>query len=314
MFIRLSQLLPLAAASLAACGDDPTPGADAAPVDPGPASRARFRDTFETQNYGALPAALADLAAADAEYPGDPDTVLLVGLANLWGISEVGRDPAQVAEIPARATGALGAFLAARQLRPDDARVFGWLGATQLGIGTMTENADMIAQGRASVAAGVEAYPQFNLFVHALVTQRFPRTTPEFASAIDAYYVTLDLCFHTTIDRDNPDATPFAHLATSTGVERVCWDTPYALHSFEGYFLHMGDALVKAGEVGAARRAYQNASVLPDYATWPYRGVLEQRLVDLDARAALYADADPANDPPLIGEGAQQCASCHARQ
>jgi len=29
------------------------------------------------------------------------------------------------------------------------------------------------------------------------------------------------------------------------------------------------------------------------------------------ARAALYLDADPTNDPPIIGAGPQACAVCH---
>ena len=33
---------------------------------------------------------------------------------------------------------------------------------------------------------------------------------------------------------------------------------------------------------------------------------------DLDARAALYADADPGNDPPLSVPN-RSCAYCHAQ-
>jgi len=60
-----------------------------------------------------------------------------------------------------------------------------------------------------------------------------------------------------------------------------------------------GYALVKAGQVDVARIVYANAKYADNYAAWPYRQVLESKLAsDLNARAALYADNDPMNDPP----------------
>jgi hypothetical protein len=49
-----------------------------------------------------------------------------------------------------------------------------------------------------------------------------------------------------------------------------------------------------------------------NYATWPYRDVLEAIAAsDLNARAALYADANPNNDPPF-GVPNRSCVYCHA--
>ena len=76
--------------------------------------------------------------------------------------------------------------------------------------------------------------------------------------------------------------------------------------------LNLGNGLVKAGEVEIARIVYANAKYAKNYAAWPYRQVLETTAAsDLNARAALYADADPANDPPL-GVPNRSCAYCHA--
>jgi hypothetical protein len=171
----------------------------------------------------------------------------------------------------------------------------------------------MVAQGTALLAAGVEAYPEFNLFVHGLVYARFPVGSPELASAVDAYMETIDICFG-PVTADDPDITPYTGNETTVGVKRVCWNGPLAVHNFEGYFLHMGDTLTKAGRVAAARVSYENAKLLPSHATWPYRAVLADRLATLDARAALYTDADPANDPALISQTEDTCSSCHARE
>jgi len=69
---------------------------------------------------------------------------------------------------------------------------------------------------------------------------------------------------------------------------------------------------VKAGQVNVARIVYQNAKYASNYATWPYRQVLESiEASDLNARAALYADSNRLNDPPL-GVPNRGCVYCHA--
>ena len=321
MTLRRLSPFALVAALLPACdapnSQAPDASADAvaapdASIEPGSEARRRFRDVFETQRFHELPAVLDELRAANAASPHDHDTVLTIGLAGMWGALEWRRDPSQGPLVGARMTEAIGALSEAMALRPGDHRINGWLGPLLIGASQQTGDANQLEQGLALLSAGVAAYPEFNLFSHSLVFQQSPVGSAEFQSAIDAYYHTLDVCFG-PVDPANPDITPYLANATTVGVDRVCWNGPLQLHNFEGYFLSMGDALAKAGRVPAARVAYTNATRLPSYETWPYRTVLADRLATLGERAALYADADPTNDPPLIAQTEHQCGSCHAR-
>lgn len=72
--------------------------------------------------------------------------------------------------------------------------------------------------------------------------------------------------------------------------------------------------MVKQGNVAAARVAYNNVKLFAEYRDWPYRDILQDRLSsDLDAKAALYRDADPSNDPAIGGEEVnRRCVVCHA--
>jgi hypothetical protein len=289
----------LFAAAIAACTES-----GSSPTD-------RFTASFTAQDYQDLPARLADLQAARARHPDDARTVLVLGLANLWGVAESARDPSVGPHLPTYAMDALTYLGQAAQLDPSDLRIDGWLGSSLVGTGRFAHDDGMVAQGEQLVNAGVAGDPEFNLFVRALVHQDAPASTPVFASAIDDYYANVLVCFG-RVARENPDVTPFVAQATTTGDKRVCWDVPKAPHNFEGFFLWMGDALVKAGQVDAARVAYQDATLGTGYTTWPFRDLLAQRLADADARAALYADADPSNDPPLTGDTQIQCAGCHA--
>jgi hypothetical protein len=92
----------------------------------------------------------------------------------------------------------------------------------------------------------------------------------------------------------------------------VCWNDKKAQHNFEGFFLYMGDLVVKAGDPATATRLYANAQRVDSYGTWPFRADLEARIAQASQHAAAFADADPTNDPVLAVQATTACAHCHA--
>jgi hypothetical protein len=55
---------------------------------------------------------------------------------------------------------------------------------------------------------------------------------------------------------------------STDGKKRACWNSWIAPHNFEGFFLNMGDMLVKVGDWRTAQKIYANAKLSPDYANW----------------------------------------------
>jgi hypothetical protein len=97
------------------------------------------------------------------------------------------------------------------------------------------------------------------------------------------------------------------------GRKKACWsEGTLAPHSFEGFMLNFGNGLVKAGQIEAAKVMFANARYADHFTEWPYRKYLESVAnSDLKARAELYADNDPSNDPPLAVPN-RGCSYCHA--
>src|SRR5260221_633334 len=81
-----------------------------------------------------------------------------------------------------------------------------------------------------------------------------------------------------TMDRRNPDYARYMALVTTKGPKRVCWNSWIAPHNFEGFFLNMGDMLVKAGDWQTAQKIYGNAKLTPEYGQWKFRQMLEDRI------------------------------------
>jgi hypothetical protein len=183
-----------------------------------------------------------------------------------------------------------------------------------VGAGRAMGNDGLVQQGIGILNQAVAAWPEFNLFCLGLAYDQLPAFHPDYGKAVDAALDNVDACLGEHVDRDVPDISKYLGQATTEGPKRACWNTWLAPHNAEGFYLWVGDLLVKQGKVAAAKVMYANVPRIAEYAQWPYRHLLDDRMrSDLDAKAALYQDADPKNDPPFGGEEEnRRCVVCHA--
>lgn len=85
-----------------------------------------------------------------------------------------------------------------------------------------------------------EPAPEFNLFTGGYVFSRLPADSPQFQEGLAWQWRTLDHCIE-------------------EGKKRACWNSWIAPHNLEGFFLNMGDMLVKSGDWQMAQKIYANA-------------------------------------------------------
>jgi hypothetical protein len=303
---KLSFVLLASLAGAAACSSDD---------DDQPPATTRFLSDFHASRYSHAAARAAELDQAAEADPGHGRLSFDRALAHNWHLQEWRRDPnPDPAALQAEGQSLLGMFQTAYENNPDDHRVGCFYGLQLVGAGRATANDALVQQGIAVLERAVEGWPEFNGFCLGLAYDQLPASHPDYAKALDAAFANVDICVDQSIDRDNPDITPYLSQATSTGVKRACWNDEIAPHNAEGFYLWIGDLLVKQGKVAAARVAYNNVKLIKEYPSWPYRSLVEDRLsADLDAKAALYHDADPSNDPPFGGEEVgRRCVVCHA--
>lgn len=93
---------------------------------------------------------------------------------------------------------------------------------------------------------------------------------------------------------------------------RLCGNAGMAPRNLEGSGLLFGDIFAKAGNLVQARNWYQLSAGFGS-STWRFAELARERLATVEQRVALYQDADPENDPPLVGLGSESCAICHNR-
>jgi hypothetical protein len=126
----------------------------------------------------------------------------------------------------------------------------------------------------------------------------------------------MDLCNRRVVERTNPRAE-LAVAAESTEADarrrRACWNTPTAPHNTEGFFLNMGDMLVKAGDWRMAQRIYAHAKAMRSYQEWPYRSVLESRIEHAERNVAVFRRIDSTTAPgvDIMLRSSFACMACH---
>ena len=178
-----------------------------------------------------------------------------------------------------------------------DSRVPGFAAAAKFAQGYVDGDAALTAEGLADLDVAIAANAFFNVFDLIPVIQAVPRSDPRFTTAFAAFDTYLN----------DPET-----LACVGQQLEICNDLGLALHNLSGSLILFGDVYAKAGDRAQAKSWYTLANLLTSP---PYRfqAVVDDRVMNADARVDRYLDADPDNDDPIVGMGEETCAVCHNR-
>lgn len=212
---------------------------------------------------------------------------LYAGLAHLWALAEGGGDAVQS---HAHAVLAEHWLARAEAADPADTRIAGWRQSARWAIADLEHDEAARAAAVARLEALAHAEPCFHSVPLGIVAFDLPRTHEGFTKALAA----LEAAF-------------------ACGAERGGQDRPKWPHNVAGYLVALADFRLKAGDLAGAEAALVIAEARESTAHWPHRRLLDERLGALRERAVLYADDDPANDPPFaLRSGTVSCSACHA--
>lgn len=272
-----------------------------------------FWKTFHGGDYDGIPRALEALKAAYLQSPTDAETAAHIGFLHTWRLTERSRLAALPASITDDAMLARRYFGEALALNPNEARYRGFLSGMMLAEAAIHQDEKLRRRGHYMMLDAVDAWPEFNLFTAGYVYSGQPADSPRFKQGLEMQWRTLDLCSGTTVDRREPDFRPFMTLQTQQGPKRVCWNSWIAPHNFEGFFLNMGDMLVKSGDWAMARKIYANARLSPAYSSWKFRPVLESRIAQAQANVAAFnaPRSATAGDAVVMAQARFACTGCH---
>jgi len=296
----MKSILLLLIAGVAFAGEPArTPAAEKADV--------LFWSTFHGANYADIDKALTAETAAYLEAPTDAVTAAHVGWLHMWRLGERARTPRVGPTITDDAVLARKYFARAVQLDPHEPRYAGFLAAAELSEAALDRDPELARRGAATMKDAVVAWPEFNLFTAGYVASALPASSPEFAAGLEQQWQNIEVCIKQKVDRAHPGYAGFMALDTKVGHARACWNSKIAPHNLEGFFLNMGDMLVKKGDWQTAQAIYANARASKEFATWKFRDVLADRISHAQANVAEFAKPEAK----IMINSSFACMACH---
>lgn len=269
-----------------------------------------FWDTLHSGQYQNIPNVTELLTAAYLENPNDPKLAAHLGFIHIWKITERAREKPIAATITNEIILAHKYFSDAVQLDRSDARFLGFLGDSTLIEGKIFHDARESVRGYFILKDAIQKWPEFNYFTAGYPMSILDPHSDQFKDALRWQWKTLDLCAGTKINRNNPDFTLFLNRETQTGPERACWNSWIAPHNFEGFFMNMGDMLVKTGDVQTAIVIYNNAKLSKTYSEWPYHEMLEKRIQEAQENVKRFQGENAA----VMFNSGYGCMACHQQK
>jgi hypothetical protein len=270
-----------------------------------------FWSTFHGGDYEGIDRALEALTAAYLETPGDAKTASHIAWLHNWSMAERSRLGATPATVTDHTLVARRYFAEAVKLDPSDARTRGFLAGHTIIEGALHKDEKLVREGYFMMRDAIDAWPEFNMFTGGFVFSRLPADNPQFKEGLEWQWRALDACIGQEIDRENPDYTRYLSLETTVGPKRACWNSWIAPHNLEGFFLNMGDMLVKAGDWRTAQKIYANAKLLKSYAAWEYREALQARIDHAEENVASFNAPEGARATPMMINSDFACMACH---
>lgn len=274
-----------------------------------------FWDALHHGKYAEIPRLLRVYDGLYFKHPGHSQIAARVGFLHVWRLSERSRFGDVRPEIIEDATLCRKFFEEAYRMNPKDARYMGFYAACIMAEADIHKNERETRQGYYLMKDAIQEWPEFNLFTGGFVLSHLPWDGSLFDEALEWQWRTLDLCTGSKMDRKNPDYTAFMGLETQVGPKRVCWNSAMAPHNFEGFFLNMGDMLVKKGETAVAVKVYAMAKLSKVYGAWPYKQILEDRIRDAAKNVGSFRIKVPGDQmpqgPQMMFSTDYACMACH---
>ena len=277
-----------------------------------------FWRTLHAGRYDELPQLLTALTAAYLENPNDATIAAHLGFAHIWRLSERNRLAKIPPEITDDAVLARKYFEEAARLNRDDPRLTGFYGVSMMAEGRIHKDEKLTTRGYFTARDGVRQWPEFNNFTLGYVLSNEPRDSKLFREALDLQWEAMELCYGEKIDHANPGIARYSGLVdkeTDPHRRRACWNSAIAPHNVEGFYLNMGDLLVKSGDWQTAVKIYENAKRAPEYPSWPFRAVLDGRIAAAQANVELFRKTYPLAEPitaaTVMFNSPFSCMACH---
>ena len=280
-------------------------------------------NSFHQGHYDSISYILQKLNDAYTENPKDIRITAHLGFIYLWNFSERGRTDFD-SSISQNIYLSNRFFKEAIKLNPDDPRLRGFQSITQICEGALQNNFGDIITGYMKGKKAVKDWPQFNKFALSLGESQRKKNSFLFRRGMKHQWQVINECSCKKLNKRiifNSPETVLRDLITELEntndkkIKRACGNTWIAPHNIEGFFLNLGDLLVKQGNIDEAIEVYKATKFCPSYDEWVFKSLIDERIKDVKANQIVFNK--PMNlffakgEKQIFINSELSCVGCH---
>lgn len=276
-----------------------------------------FWQQFHQGNYDSIGSIISNLNLALAANPNDLVTTAHLGFVHVWALSERQRLTVPKADITEHLLLSRRYFEEANKMNPHDPRLLGFYADMTIAEGNVLGDESIVVDGYFKGLKSIKMWPQFNKFSIGYVFSILDTSDKNFDKAIQWQYETIEDCACEKVDRKSDYVSAINKIKENKDpkIARACWNSWIAPHNWEGFCLNFGDMLTKKGELEEAEKIYNLAKLSDNYEDWPFKEVLENRILDIPQNSlAFNQPLDEVNlksQSVILFNSKYSCVSCH---
>ncbi len=276
-----------------------------------------FWNAFHSGQYQKIPYLLEIYKKIYIENPNHYEAAARIGFLHTWALSERRRLKIILPSIIDNATLCQKYFNEAYHMKADP-RYLGFWASCILAEAEIHGQERDLRKGFFLMKDAISKWPEFNNFTGGYVLSNQEHSSEFLNLAVEWQWDNLDVCTDEKVNRKNPDYEKYLDQEVKRGRKRACWNSKIAPHNFEGFFLNMGDLLVKNGEPKKAKKIYANAKLSKSYSAWPFAKVLEARIANakknvIEFRKEFSSGEIPSH-PIMMFNTSYSCMACHQKK
>jgi len=277
-----------------------------------------FWDNFHAGNYDSISQIIKKLNIALNENPNDLVSTEHLGFVHIWALSERQRLSSPDPSIAENLHLARQYFEKACKMDETDPRILGFFADMLLDEGFRLNNTKEQTEGLVTGLKAVKQWPQFNKFTIGYAFSALPPGDKNFKLGLKWQYESMNDCACNASNVNtlsNQEKTEAIKSCNSEKIKRACGNSWIAPHNLEGFFLNMGDMLVKNGQWEEGIKIYKLAKISDTYDKWIYKNVLEDRITNARENTAAFNkplnEIDLKNQKVMMINSRFSCMSCH---
>lgn len=276
-----------------------------------------FWSQLHNGNYDSIPEVIEKLNVALSENPNDAIAISHLGFAHVWALAERQRIKKASPLISEHIYLAKRYFEEANKLNPNDPRVAGFLADLNIVEGTYLKDKQQIVKGYFQGLKAIKMWPQFNQFTLGYVLSTLDTVDVNFQKAIDWQYKTIADCACEKVKKggDYEGAVKKIKTAKDQKILRACWNSWMVPHNWEGFCINFGDMVTKSGDLEEAVRIYELAKLSDNFHEWPFKELLEQRILNISTNYKKFNEPIEENrlneQSVVLFNSKNSCIICH---